>query len=359
MVGFLERIVKDVVSEGKKTLKDLKDLADAVIQESDPDGGDDGKPLLDRKSTWTKRETTYRPYRSLVEPDDVHIYDSLHDALMRGETTVRIADSDSQKVSEIWKIVQKDLPQVYWVQKQFHMKISHNSITLLMEVTPNYEKRDELDKELDEYCQKLYEDEVQYCADDFEVALAVHDHLAKNVKYDIDEPERYTLIGPLLHGAGVCEGISEAYAFLMNKYGVKTGVYSGELGGHAHAWNFVTMNKSTYHVDVTNDMNCTHLYFGLSDTDMSKTHTYRRILRCQGEDCNYYIHTGSYVKDQHQLDKFVLRCRTEKLKSFEVKLAEGMGSDNIETAIKRVIRSITPVTYTIQDMFGGVYVIKF
>ena len=93
---------------------------------------------------------------------------------------------------------------------------------------------------------------------DREIAIALHNYIAVNTVYQLDDsrPELSTAYGVLVRGEGQCQGYSEAYTILMRFAGIKTRVISGGAVGRgasyeSHAWNQVLIEGVWYHVDVT------------------------------------------------------------------------------------------------------------
>ena len=93
---------------------------------------------------------------------------------------------------------------------------------------------------------------------DVQKALLLHDRLALQCEYDIDNyynnsipSESYSMYGALVNGFSVCQGYSEAYLYLLEKAGIENRLCSSkELN---HVWNIVTITGKEYHVDVTWD----------------------------------------------------------------------------------------------------------
>lgn len=116
----------------------------------------------------------------------------------------------------------------------------------------------------------------------YEKALAVHDYLVLNCKYDDENymantiPKvSFTAYGALVNGTAVCEGYSYAFRYIMYKLGIPCLlVTSGEMD---HMWNIVQLDGKWYHVDATWDDptpdrigKAGHMYFLLSDSKISK-----------------------------------------------------------------------------------------
>ena len=87
---------------------------------------------------------------------------------------------------------------------------------------------------------------------DAEKALLIHDRLAVNCRYDYGFNDAgYTMYGALARGLAVCDGYSDAYAYLLRKVGIESlHCISTAMN---HAWNLVKIDGVYYHVDVTWD----------------------------------------------------------------------------------------------------------
>lgn len=93
---------------------------------------------------------------------------------------------------------------------------------------------------------------------DMQKALLIHDRLAAWAQYDYDNqqantcpPESYSAVGILWNKVGVCQGYSEAYAYMMDQCGIPNRfAQSHDLD---HIWNIVTIGGAEYYVDVTWD----------------------------------------------------------------------------------------------------------
>lgn len=89
---------------------------------------------------------------------------------------------------------------------------------------------------------------------DIEKALLLHDRLAVHCEYgDVNGDPLYTgnMYAALVLRSAVCQGYSEAYAYLLSCVGIRSEIAdSKEL---YHAWNIVYIDGKPYHVDVTWD----------------------------------------------------------------------------------------------------------
>ena len=86
-----------------------------------------------------------------------------------------------------------------------------------------------------------------------------HDYIIKNTKYD-DNYDLYTdkdqypthpynAYGLLTEGKAICSGYSDVMAIYLNKIGVP----NYKIASDEHVWNYVYVNNSWYHLDLTWD----------------------------------------------------------------------------------------------------------
>lgn len=61
--------------------------------------------------------------------------------------------------------------------------------------------------------------------------LFLHDTLCTMTRYTSSVPDCYSASGPLLYGAGVCQGYSEAFALLCRTSGIPCSMISGTSRG--------------------------------------------------------------------------------------------------------------------------------
>ena len=122
---------------------------------------------------------------------------------------------------------------------------------------------------------------------EYAMALWFHDWLIYHADYDETRTE-YGADGVLLKGRGVCQSYTTAYKLLLDWVGIENMiVVAPEMD---HTWNIAKINGIWTHIDCTWDdpvSGCepnnlarggmeNHQYFGLSDADMAKDHTWNR-----------------------------------------------------------------------------------
>ncbi len=118
--------------------------------------------------------------------------------------------------------------------------------------------------------------------DEYGLALALHDWVGLNSRYNREIHKDGCLAGIILHGEGRCECYSRAYRLLCRLAGLDCRYIVGVVG-EPHAWNIIKINGQWVHVDCTHDDptpdtpgRVQHLYFGMSDATISRTRTWDR-----------------------------------------------------------------------------------
>ncbi len=113
-----------------------------------------------------------------------------------------------------------------------------------------FENTDEVRQKIAAYENRVFEilSQVDSAWSDLEKALYINDTIALNCFYD-DTHTRHSAYDVLVDGTAVCQGYALAYLDLMNRLGIPCEIVTSmEIN---HAWNFVKIGSSWYHVDVT------------------------------------------------------------------------------------------------------------
>ena len=112
--------------------------------------------------------------------------------------------------------------------------------------------------------------------DPIKKALILHDHIVRICDYDEEardqgdlSPLARTVYSVLVRHRAVCEGYTMAYRYLLNRAGIRSEeVLSDKMN---HCWNYLYLNGSWYHVDVTQD---DPVYYGRKPKDAGISHEF-------------------------------------------------------------------------------------
>ncbi len=120
---------------------------------------------------------------------------------------------------------------------------------------------------------------VQEDMDQWQIALALHDYLVSNFRYD-ETLTNYRGYDLLVNGSAVCSGYAEVYQDLLSRVGIQSVIVESQEMPQGHGWNLVKLYGQWYHVDVTWDDPgpdiqgyVSHKYFLLTDREMAQEGT--------------------------------------------------------------------------------------
>lgn len=117
----------------------------------------------------------------------------------------------------------------------------------------------------------------------------IHDYITHNTNYSSDDGElSYIPYNALINGRGVCSAYAMSAKILFDLVGIENIYISGTATNNNktenHGWNLVNIGGSYYHLDLTWDdpvtlwgfNNVSYNYFNLTDSEMSKNHTWEK-----------------------------------------------------------------------------------
>lgn len=305
---------------------------------------------LDLKYTVPKNHgTTYKLHYMFLSGCDRTIYKAIFDALDAHEPYMRFNKLvDQQQIWRVFLDVLADNPTLFWVEKKLKYWSDPSSCEIVFSyIFPAKEVayyKVSMTRKVDEIHAKCSKG----CKSDMELALRVHDYLTENVKYvDDGNPEQQSMVGPLMLGRGVCEGIAFAYSYLMSVFGINCTTVYGQIKGekNGHAWNMIFLDGNAYHIDVTHDLACTsykgnHINFNLKDEDLSPFRTWDSPVRCDSTEFNYFDHTETRFRTFQQVCDFIRSNISYKDLSMEFRITPNPPRDKAIEQLDEYIRDI-------------------
>lgn len=151
--------------------------------------------------------------------------------------------------------------------------------------------------------------------------------------------ENYNIIGPLLLGKGVCEGISKAFAVLCHQVGIPCIVVFDDN----HMWNMVNIGGTLAHVDATwgtkNGSVCDYSYFNITDREINIDHgkEINCVPTCTNDTLGYYYRQGTLFNTPKELKEYLMKhLMADRGKQLHIKLKCG----NIEQIVDEVAAMI-------------------
>lgn len=264
-------------------------------------------------------------YRSRLSIHERFAYDSLKKGIINFQQSIKIYFISFSRITHIFNAILMDHPELFYT-KEF--KLSSSGIVGITTIFPVYTYTSTIVKELISECNKNIQnllDEIKKL-DDYNKELKVHDFLCKKVKYSNElEFNSHSIIGPLVYGLGVCEGIAKATKYIFDLVKIESFVVYGKARNQSlptdelHAWNIVKINKDYYHLDITFDnttskINTRYDYFNLKDDEVLKDHyDYDSLgLICNRDDLSYFKKNNLIMNRQEDFEKYfkqqVINC---------------------------------------------------
>ena len=236
---------------------------------------------------------------------------------------IKIPELTKEEFNNVYFAVKNDNPDMLCFSDSCNM-IS-NSFVSLVELNYDYtpDVCNEMNNRMNAEIERIFENAPVF-TDAFSKELFVHDYIVSNCVYGESENSS-TAYGCIVENKAVCSGYSRAAMLLLGRIGVDsvliggTGISSSQ-GEISHMWNVVWLDGSPYYLDVTwddlGDEGISHLYFNLTDDDLSADHTdYSFTDECKTNEYNYFRYSGLYFESygKEQLDII----RTELLENIE------------------------------------------
>ncbi|MBR1709006.1 MAG: hypothetical protein IJ719_09290 [Clostridia bacterium] len=159
-----------------------------------------------------------------------------------------------------------DRPEIVWLYwwkqyrtvnlfgrvKSFHLDASIGEAETFHCLSLLREKRDALRQTISE----KWDEDRKYRKIADTIATPFSYRFTNNYTYD------HSLLGPLLHNTGVCEGVSLYFHYLCLSCNLPSVVISGKYGNTSdeHAWNMIRIQGQNYYLDLTSLSNHVHTY---------------------------------------------------------------------------------------------------
>ena len=271
------------------------------------------------------------------------VYHEMERGYRRREKEIRLSSSlsvgqSAHSLIEIHQAILNDNPELFFVSPHLRMNPGF-SAAVYPEYMYDSGRTSEINRTIDDIAKRLI---ARSTADIVQKEKLVNDFLVSNVRYrDDDRYEYHTIVGALIDGTAVCEGISHATTYLLRRMGVPCCNIMGKLGAEPHSWNIVSINGKFYHLDVTNnraDQGVAYRYFNLSDYEMRSTHSWTSKIVCDDDSLSYH---GNNSIRCHADDVSDLICKAIVSREPEIVLSVkgGYTMDELSRAVGKAIKS--------------------
>ena len=252
---------------------------------------------------------------------DKKVYDLICNAITKGNTEVILPRLYSQDaLMSIYKCTMGKKESVIYNPCTFSISSSTFQDRMLLEKLM-----------LSKSEQKKFEQMIEYIVlkikkiakeDIYEIIKTTYLYCIHTITYESNNfvLEEHSAWGALINKKAVCEGISYAFAILLNVMSIPCITVHGQatdcnLGvSENHAWNIVELNKKYYHVDVTwglKNYSVMQLgefdYFMLSDEEIKVNHSWHDyfIPKCNSFQYNYFVLHDAYAVSREHCRKIM------------------------------------------------------
>lgn len=183
---------------------------------------------------------------------------------------------------------------------------------------------------------------------DIEKELYVHNYCLNNFNYDYKFNDfSFSILGLVLNKSAVCEGISKFIKLVFDYLDINCLVVTGKAHDPAkntliesHAWNIVTINGKTYHLDVTFNMTLKNKlnrydYFNLSDVAIKNEYMKDgNTPVCNTSNNDYYSMNSLIAANYSDFKQYIGNKLKKGQKDIVVKLKFPQNQNNIDKIIE-------------------------
>ena len=215
-------------------------------------------------------------------------------------------------VSAVFDSVLRDNPLIFYTTSY---SVTSNVQKRLCRLHPNYMyPQNTATQYIDRIVQYLRNFDAVQEKPDIDKELYVHDFCLNHFKYDYSFGENaFSILGPVLKGSAVCEGIAKFVKLALDYLGVRCIVVHGNANDpihgadSKHAWNIAKISGQTFHLDVTFNLTQKTVqnrydYFNLCDDEIKKDHSFASgYPKCVTPDRDYYSLYGLAANSPSEL----------------------------------------------------------
>lgn len=266
----------------------------------------------------------YEYYYSKLQPVEKKIYRILYNAVKEYKQEVCFTFIPNLNLGKIIRSIECDHPELYYWNChniQFLTNIIKITVQLkyYLKYTDVLQNTSKIEHSIESILSKCKNNKKS------DVFFTIYECMAKNISYDFtrmnskksaDMLIAHTIYGVFAKQKAVCDGISKAFKYVLERSGIDCIVVLGRKvpDGEPHAWNIVWINDEPCHVDLTwavensNKRIINYDYVGLTDKQIEKDHiidTELIVPKCNDENNDYYIKNNAAMKSIHDLQLYL------------------------------------------------------
>lgn len=274
-------------------------------------------------------KVTFYFYDRLQGPEK-ELYCIIYNNMVKKNRIIQLPEyTEYDIINRIFTYVVADHPELYWI-KGYELTLEKNIMTLTTIQNMTVDEVEFVTKECEDYkkeLDKLISDKVN----EYEISKAAYEYIIKNCKYGKNENDQ-NILSVIIDKMSVCSGLSKAYQFLLQEYGIEAATITGLTDQNvAHMWNIIKIDGKYYYTDITygntntKEDEINYDYFNVTTDDIVRLYRFNagQVLEdCVSVDANYYKMNGSYYQyiDVEQLQKqfdkglpVTIKCANQKV----------------------------------------------
>lgn len=197
--------------------------------------------------------------QAAAETTDEEFFSYLTEQVWNYEETIDVsvyARRNKWSLNDVSKRLQQyylQEPTLFFISNQ-RILIEHNEANYLYKIKFDYLYTDRQTQKMTRQMEKAAAKAIEGITDEMseaEKALAVHDYLVLNNSYD-HSMKKYSAYNCLVEKSSTCQGYTLAYVYIMRDLlGMDCSVVTSD--SQNHSWNYLKVDGSWYHVDLTAD----------------------------------------------------------------------------------------------------------
>lgn len=298
----------------------------------------------------------YCYYRSRLSAPARRIYDRICDAMCSLKTEVKL-DPDCFECfdASIIQCVLYDQPLLYFVSgKNIQVVRSRLGIRVCWSFETDVKTIAEYDRLIVSRIRQI-QGNIRKSAVDFVRLVSLHEllqdeHIA--ARRGARSWKDYCIIGPLMEGQTLCEGMAKLFYLLCVISGIRCMLVIGEADDQdgqiiRHSWNIVATGGAYMHIDMFWDVllrgseaYC-YDYFGLNDKTMSEDHSWDTAgyPPCISERFDRFVFGGWIARSDRDYEKLARRAQKKCKRSLTVQMLYPFDAQRCAGIAERYLRT--------------------
>lgn len=299
-----------------------------------------------------RESSTGRFYYESLDSEDKILYVEIAGTLLKRLDDVRVSSSDIEKINDIFNLVMKDYPEIFYVNALSLKKYSQGGVQKCVSLSGTYTMSEEEISEawplIEDYLNGFnlyYESTYPNTLDDYHLIKAAYEFIINNTEYDRNSSNNQDITSVVKGRKSVCSGYAKMFQYILNQHGIECALVSGTVDDtQSHAWNLVKADGEYYYSDTTwGDSSyqisnqeklkgkafpsISYSYLLVTTDEISKTHKTDgkiKLPECNCLDDNYYVREGLYFSsvDKELLKEVFERAYSDNDETLTIKMSD-------------------------------------